>query len=294
MKLSRLFKCVISLFVAAAMCFPAGCNEKADPWVSAVFGGGPFVTGIEESAEILKSSDFNTMIIWSVHVNENGDLVLNDVPVASFGRCIAKKPIREEWAKLKEKGSSIKRVEISIGAWGCADFENIKKLIEKDGTGEDTILYKNFKALIEATGADAVNFDDESCYDVDSAVKFGKMCESMGTKVSLCPYTNKDFWKQVKEGLSDTVDRIYLQCYDGGANNDPDEWAELMGMDVIPGYWCLHGNSGDTAEDVSRKLKESESITGGFMWLYDDMMKLESPNTVADYGTAIKNAKPEK
>ena len=138
------------------MCLFTGCNEKNDPWVSAVFGGGPFVTGIEESAEILKSSDFNTMIIWSVHVNENGDLVLNDVPVASFGRCIAKKPIREEWAKLKEKGSSIKRVEISVGAWGCADFENIKAMCFTafDGGITHFDLANNYGPAAGASGSD--------------------------------------------------------------------------------------------------------------------------------------------
>lgn len=294
MTVAKIFKRALALTLAAALCMGVSCETKpkTDPWVSAVFGGGPFVTGGEEVAEVVKSSGFNTMIIWSVHVNDNGDLVLNDVPVASYGRCIAKKSVKDTWANLKSEGSGIQRVEISIGAWGCADFENIKKLIEKDGTGEDTILYKNFKALIEATGADAVNFDDESCYDVESAVKFGQMCAEMGVKVALCPYTQMDFWKQVKTELGDTVDRVYVQCYDGGAGNDPDDWAQAMGMDVIPGYWCLHGGSGDSAADVSSKLKESDSITGGFMWLYDDMQKLSSPDSPADYAAAINNAKP--
>ncbi len=266
-------------------------------WVSALFGGGPFVTGMAGNKGVLKKSGFNTIIIWSVHVQENGDLVLNDIPVVSGGELkpMVKKVYSKAWADLRKGETSIERIEISIGAWGCADFENIKNLIARDGTGEDTILYKNFKALLEATTADAVNFDDESCYDVNSATKFGKMCADMGAKVTLCPYTNQSFWKSVAKNLGDICDRIYLQCYDGGAGNNPADWTKLFGTKVIPGYWCIHGGSGDSAKSVGNKLKASKNdITGGFIWYFDDLQKLGSPNSTADYAKAINSLAPKE
>ena len=54
-------------------------TEEDDGWVSAVFGGGPFVTGGRAVATRIKQSGFNTMIIWSVHVNGDGTLNLNDI-----------------------------------------------------------------------------------------------------------------------------------------------------------------------------------------------------------------------
>ena len=276
-------------------------TEEDDGWVSAVFGGGPFVTGGRAVATRIKQSGFNTMIIWSVHVNGDGTLNLNDIPVCKNGELIDNNTVKSAvatWATLKEGSSSIKRIELSIGAWGTADFEGIKSFIEKDGDGENTVLYKNFKALIDATGADAVNFDDESCYDVASATTFGKMCDKMGVKVSLCPYTNINYWKSLKNNLGDIVDRIYLQCYSGGSGNTPNtwaNWAKEFDMDIIPGFWCGTGDGRDAALSVSTKLKSNRThITGGFMWLYDELQGLSSPNSTKDYAKAINNAKPAK
>lgn len=259
--------------------------------VSAIFGGGPFVTGGQSVINDLKSSGFNTIMIWSAHPNMDGTLYLNDILVCKDGEYVGKSEWRDQWHSLKTGNTSVTRVEISVGAAGCRDFENIRDLIKKDGTGSNTVLYRNFAALIEATGADAVDFDDESAYDSDSMIKFGKMCVNMGAKVTLCPYTRSSFWKTVKNGLGSSVDRIYLQCYDGGASNNPSTWKSTMGMDVIPGLWCIHNSySGTSASSVKSKMTSwKSSSVGGFIWLYDDLMKLSSPNSTADYANAINS-----
>lgn len=265
--------------------------EAASTAVSAIFGGGPFVTGGQPVMNQLKASGFNTVIIWSVHPHPNGDLYINDVLVCQNGNYVGDPAWATAWQSLKTGTTSVTRVEISIGAWGCSDFENIQALINANGTGSNTILYRNFLALKNATGADAVNFDDESLYNVSSTVQFGQMCASMGMKVTLCPYTSSSFWSSVKSQLGSIVDRVYLQCYDGGAGNSPSSWKSIMGMNVIPGLWCLHnGSQGDSASSVKSKLTNWKSSSeGGFIWLYDDLMKLSSPNSTADYANAINS-----
>lgn len=271
---------------------PRPVREPDPNWVSAIFGGGPFVTGGAAMAETMKQSGYNTIMLWSVHVGEDGDLVFNDIKVCEDGEYVGKPEWSEAWKSLKEGETSITRIELSVGAWGCADFENIQALITRDGMGEDTILYRNFKALIEATGADAVNYDDESCYHVTSAVAFGRMCESMGVKVTLCPYTNMYFWQQVNDKLGDLVDRVYLQCYGGGINNKVADWEAALGKKIIPGYWNIaNAGQGKTAAQVGAALRENkEVVTGGFMWLYDEMRNNDSPNTVKAYASAINLA----
>lgn len=265
-----------------------------DPnWVSAIFGGGPFVTGGPVMVRNMTRSGFNTLMLWSVHVNADGDLSLNDLKVCEDGKYVGEQSWADSWKELKKESSTIKRIELSIGAWSTPDFENIKALIERDGTGEDTILYRNFQALIEVTGADAVNYDDESCYDADSAVMFGKMCETMGVKVTLCPFTNMPFWVNVKNRLGEElVDRVYLQCYDGGAGNVVSEWEDALGMKIIPGYWNItNGTYGKSAEQVGEELAlNKRSITGGFMWYYDEMKSNRPPNATEDYAKAINEA----
>ncbi len=165
--------------------------------------------------------------------------------------------------------------------------------MKRDGTGRDTMLYKNFKALIDAYDADAINYDDETCYDPAILTQFGKMCVDMGVKVTLCPYNNMDMWVQVKKNLGDAVDRIYVQCYDGGAGNrnQLQTWRNAFGMDVIPGLWA--GKSNSFPADLSSYLKQKRrTVTGGFFWLWDEMQHTKSPNAVSDYAEAInKNNK---
>lgn len=265
---------------------------EEDGWVTAVFGGGPFVTGLVGRTGYLdkiRNSGYDTVIVWSVHVHDDGSLWLNDVEVARDGEIVANKRYTETWNQIKGGDSTVNRVELSIGAWGCKDFENIGTLMARDGTGSDTVLYKNFKALIDAYDADAVNFDDESCYDVDILSDFGKMCEDMGVKVTLCPYTMMDMWMKVKENLGDNVDRVYVQCYDGGAGNvsQLSTWKRAFGMDVIPGLWASKTDISTTENFLASNKKY---ITGCFFWLFDEMATMTSPRSFEDYGAVVNAA----
>lgn len=281
---------LLSFCVLLSM-LPMTTFAKEEP-VSAIYGGGPFYQGGQSVMNTLRASGFNTVMLWSIHVQENGDLYLNDIKICSNGSYIGNPAWVNQLTSLKTAPTSVKRIEVSVGAWGCKDFENIRTLINAQGTGTNSILYKNFLALKEATGADAVNYDDESCYDVTSAVTFGKMCAQMGYKITLAPYTRSSFWSSVKQQLGATVDRVYLQCYAGGSGNTPSAWNSSMGTKVIPGLWCLNSSSGgDSATQVNAQLREwKDSISGGFMWLYDDMQNLASPNATADYANAINSA----
>ena len=285
---------------------PVTTEEPEPEFVSAIFGGGPFVTGYRATINKIKDSGFNTYIIWSVHLDEKtGDLIINDVPVVKDG-VFNKQSAKVTWDLLRKECTNITRIELSIDAWGTGDFKKIKKFIEMDpaeggGTGEDSILYKNFKALIEATGAHAINYDDESCYDLNTGIEFGKMCERLGVKVTLCPYTNQNYWVQLYKALGpELCDRVYLQCYAGGAGNKNaiQQWSEALGCDVIPGYWCNNTESPSdsmSASVVQFNLERNiEHVNGGFMWLFDHMQNLPSPNSVKDYGTAIAKAGEKK
>ena len=263
----------------------------------AVFCGGEMYENIVQNASIIKLSGFNTVILWSVHVTTDGDLFLNGAKIITNGEYVGKANWPDEVKKLREQPTSVDRIEFSVGAWGVPDFENIEDLINKEGTGENSILYRNFKKLKEVTGADAINFDDESNYDVISTVKFSQMLTKLGYKITLCPYTQKKFWQlvfnQVRANYPDAIDRIYLQCYDGGASNTPDAWNGLFeGRNVTPGLWCANGpdcGNGLNASSVKSKLNSWKSgIEGAFIWLFEDIQNCKSSGTARDYAKAIR------
>jgi hypothetical protein len=268
---------------------------------SGVFGGGPFYHDADTVMPTMRASGFSTVVLWSIHVHANGDLVLNDVPIFSNGSYIGSDAA---WpgkvATLKNAPTSVTRVEFSVGAGGTADFESIESLIGSQGTGPTSILYKNFSALKAAIPiTDAVNFDDESNYDVATTVAFSVMLGDLGYKVTLCPYTNSTFWTSVfnqtnsqRPGL---VDRVLLQVYAGGANNNPATWSGYFGgLQVEAGLWSRHAincATGDTPSSVRTKMTNwRSSIGGGWMWLLDDMLTCDSQYPLKDYAAAINEA----
>ena len=274
---------------------------------SAIFGGGPFYSGGQTVINDLRNSGFTTVFLWSIHIEDNGDLVYNDIPIVRNGAYIGSDA---DWparlASLKTAPTSVKRVEVSIGAWGVPDFERMAKLANGTaagcgttivcGTGSTSILYRNFQVLKTITGADAVNYDDESHYNVADSTTFGQMLVGLGYKITFAPYTNQSFWKGVKDNLGASVDRIYLQVYDGGAGNNPATWNTAMGMTVMPGLWTKHGSgcsAGDSPAQVQTRMagwKTSAGITGGFLWLYDDILACSAQGTTAQYASAINAA----
>ncbi|MBZ4412529.1 PKD domain-containing protein [Myxococcus faecalis] len=273
---------------------------------SAVYGGGPFYSGGTAVMDDLRASGFTTVILWSFHIEDNGDLVYNDIPVVRNGAYIGDAAWPTRLATLKRAPTSVNRIEVSIGAWSVPDFERMARLVNGTaagcgttlvcGTGSNSILYRNFQVLKTITGADAVNFDDESAYDLAPTTTFGQMLIGLGYKIAFVPYTQQTFWRNLRNNLGSAVDRIYLQVYDGGAGNNPASWNTAMGMTVSPGLWSRHGTncaSGDSPASVQTKMtqwKANAGIPGGFMWLYDDIQRCSAQGTSAQYAAAINTA----
>jgi hypothetical protein len=287
------------LFTALSLVFiGSGLTLAEADKHSVLYSGGPLYSSAATYQDTIRASGFTTIVLWTLHIYGDGDLVLNDKKLIDNGVYVGRSAWPSEVAAFKTGTTSVNRIEISIGSWGVADFETIKSLIAAEGTGPTSSLYKNFLALKNAIPAlDAVSYDDESCYDVGSSVALAVMLKDLGYKnISLCPYTRSSYWKGVYDGVNSqrpgTVDRVYLQCYAGGASNNPGTWnGYFSGLKVSPGLWCY--SNGQTPSQVETKMsawRGSYDIAGGFMWFLDDMIPHLSTYPVAAYGYAINDA----
>ncbi len=264
---------------------------------SAIFGGGPFYSGGDEVIDDLKLSGFSTVILWTIHVGEDGSMNFNDQKIINAnGEYIGDPEWSNRLVSLLETPTSVDRIEVGVGAWGAQSWENIKNRIENEGTGKETKLYKSFLKLMEITGATAINFDDEVTYDVASTVQFSLMLADMGYKIGLCPFDQINYWKLVYEQVNaqkpETIDRVYLQCYAGGYSNKPVNWnRHFENLKVSMGLWCRNGNNcmnGDSPKGIQSKIEnDAENISGGFLWLYDDIQKCAAYGSSSSYARAI-------
>lgn len=244
---------------------------------------------MKSNTTALKTSGFNTLIIFGIGILDNGDIKYysntprsKDVVVASNGAYVGGDALADKVRSFKTgNDTGVNRLEISMNA------QHVRDLMAKPGPGNDTVLYRNFKALKTAWTLDAVNNDDESIYDVSSTVAFAKMLSKVGYKYTIAPYTNTGFWTSIKtqinEGLKEPdllLDRVYLQCYDGGAGNDPGSWQSRLGLKVVPLVWVTNDSKpsqGTTAAQARSRFSDwnkKSALGGGGYWNDYDIEKM--------------------
>lgn len=260
---------------------------------------------MKSNTTALQTSGFNTLIMFGVGILANGDIMYysntpgsKDMLVASGGAYVGGDALAEKVRSFKSgPNTGVDRVEISMNS------QNVRNLMANPGTGPDTPVARNFKALKAAWNLDAVNNDDESIYDVASTVAFGKMLGSIGYKYTIAPYTNARFWISLRAGINNglkeselILDRAYLQCYDGGARNDPVSWQSQLGMKVVPLIWVVNDSKpsfGTTASQARTRFagwQQRNALGGGGYWNDYDIEKMGL--SYREYGDVLKTIFP--
>ena len=252
--------------------------------VSGVYVGGHIRRARPGTITTLRNSGFTYVILFNVHVTSDGTLTTDGDTICYNGNYVfAKKHphYQEDIANLKTEPTSITRVEICIGGWGNDAYTNIRNLVNGSGagygTGTSSILYKNFRALKRAVPEiDAVNNDIEQDYDAESAAKFHIMMYNLGYKTTLAPYTYKSYWTSLNDKIRASkpkaVDRVMIQCYDGGAGNvnQVGSW-NFNGVTERHAGLMYYSNDWSVAKNMEQfqKWKDDGVATGGFVWVYN-------------------------
>ncbi|WP_420130559.1 mannan-binding lectin [Longimicrobium sp.] len=271
----------------------------------------------------LTKGGFTTVLLWSIHVQANGDFYYNDTPMVSGGKLQLGSDFADNVNALVSGGVS--EILLSVGAWGTAsDFVNLQATWDTAGA-------KNLQALCAAFPVTAVDFDYEPQAQYDPTGKLIKPAytpaeaamiidltmkvSSLGVGVTYSPYENIPFWTYCLQqlyqlnGNVQPVQWLNLQCYAGGAGNDPLDWITAVnladagiadsGAFVVPGYWVTGGEGTTCPSDLQSTFQglSGSGITGGFLWNSGDLFQYESANSPScggatypvDYANAIVN-----
>ncbi len=291
---------------ALTLCGPAAFAGPAVAQTGyvGILGAGAVVQHIKKNVHELSKSGFNEVLIWSVEVNSIGDLNLDGgFPLTSAGAYIGNQTypyFPADLAKIKKSGK-VTRFTLSIGSSNYGDFEDIKALVDSQGTGKSSILYKDFVAIKAALPIDAVDFDDENGYDAESTIKFAVMLGKLGYHVTMNPYTNNSYWisvvSQINSQLPGTVDAIHLQTFAGGGGNNPCSGWNFGGVPVYPGLSDQTAappyDTPTAAKAALQKWHTECGITGAWLWIYDQIastrqVKQYALDMIAGVGGAAK------
>jgi hypothetical protein len=285
---------VLAWAMAMGCMAAATCAGAAPLGYVGILGGGPVYKHIPKNIAELKKSGFNELIVWSVEVNSVGDLNLNgEFPLTSAGTYIGNQTHPQFPADLAAiKNGTVTRVTLSVGSSNYGDWEDIMALVNAQGTGPDSILYKDFAAIKAALPVDAIDFDDENGYDAPSTIKFAVMLSSLGYKVTMNPYTNNEYWTStvaaINKQSAGTVDAIHLQTFAGGYGNSPCKGWNFGSVPVYPGISDQSSappylTPAQTQGDVAR-LNMKCGVNGGWIWIFD---QIAGTRDVKKYAHAI-------
>lgn len=235
---------------------------------SRIYAGGAFAFGEQGAVNDFLQAGYSTIIVWSVHINTSGDLILNNTLFVSNGTYAEAAPmdLPARLATLYKAGT---RIIFSVGAGGTTDFATFGKLMNGKVPEKGNPLYDNFKALKDAVVAaggdiDAIDFDNEeivqwpkpnSAEMAQIMTNFGIMLSNIGYKsVTFCPYFTDPAWTTTYQNLQSQlgngfVSAIHLQCYSGGQSSDPQDWGQMIADNkgntlLIPGLATNQADEG--------------------------------------------------
>ncbi|MBQ6433048.1 MAG: hypothetical protein IJJ94_03770 [Bacteroidaceae bacterium] len=256
---------------------PISVNPASHMAWSGIYVGGHIRRERPTTIAKLRESGFTYVLLFNVHVNPDGTLLTDGETICENGQYVFDRTqphYLDDINTLKDENSAIHRIEIVIGGWGNDSYDNIKAILQATpGSLAQTALYRNFRALKQALPIiDGVNNDDEQCYDAATAVRFHAMMYDLGYRTSIAPYTNKTFWQSLVNQLNaqrpGACDRVLIQCYDGGAGNNPANWH----FGDIPLLAGRTNYQTDMATSVSQMQAwhDQANVAGGFVWVYND------------------------
>lgn len=256
---------------------------------------------VQQTISQLQNSGFYTAILGLFHIGRNdneigayqnpGDIYFNNTLVFSDGEFVGYRGYGKDpsWPDLVAsiKGGTVSTVCASIGGGGVFDYTTIAEIYHNNGNSFDkTNLEKNFRTMKTVLpDISIIDMDNEDNWtDVDSFVAFCKMLIDIGFAITFCPYTDKSFWTDSLKALNTSnpgaVKWWNLQCYDGGAPNDPATWASAI-TSAIPGFstdgYILAGDwTNDTPAGVQALMsgfQKESCVGGGFIWTLDNIIE---------------------
>lgn len=255
----------------------------------------------QEQLQQLRKAPLSTVVLWAMHVHADGTFYYNGTPMVRDGKFLTStdpkkgvNPDLEHYLKTLKEQSSVQKFLVSIGPFQT-DFDHI--------IANATAAKANFRCLMEMLPIDGFDFDYEGSYasdQVKNLVRLTILLHELGAMVTYCPYTEREFWLRClaaayeQAGNVQPVSWYNLQCYDGGAGNDPAEWAKAIQMYsqplgiadantfVVPGLWVANTTEksydGKCPKAIAAQFKQwSQTGTrGGFLWKSSDIFENET------------------
>lgn len=294
-------------------------STLSNPNVTMFTSGGPSQLSLYDE---LVASPFNTVVIFSTYILDNGDIVLRNFGTDQTGVLAGSSGVfnptgnkdielfRQKILNLKRPGSTINRVELCFGVGSYWDngnlitdptWQRIKKIYDQRtiNPGPSANLMKNVIACCTSLNLDAICNDDEVQFDADSSLWFARIS---GLPSTICPAGEFPYWLTLVTRANTNqpnplIDVLYLQAWtawDGWDGKWPFKISPNAGVFIAKDY----PDSLITppqAEVILKSWQSQVPLAGGWYYNAADIMTFRpKTGSYADYAKAVLNAIPKK
>lgn len=263
---------------------------------------GNLVTSPAATASDLINSDFDYIVLASMHVSNTGGINFNNTPVTSLGSDVLN--------ALKDIHDSGKKIYASFGGGGLFhghsvsyyDYSDIKALIQAHPPSQNP-FFTNLSNMFSSMYIDGLDHDLEIYSGQSGYQAFLSTIEAMnewlfqnGYESTAAPYQEQDFWTEVLKsavkGGKQQMSFMNIQNAAPGVSNWVSQWqsqATAIGLSNVAAF-CSAGLqvSGTSPSQVEQQFKyiTTQGLYGGWLWNYDN---LDRSFSAMDYSQAIKN-----
>src|SRR3981081_450298 len=124
-------------------------TASAGAATSGIFGGGPFYKSATNNINEIKNSGFTEAIVWNIEVKSNGDLNFNgEFPLCSGGAYIGGQTHPDFASNMAAlETGTVTRITFSVGSSNVGDWQDVKALVDAQGTGSSSLLDWNFQGI---------------------------------------------------------------------------------------------------------------------------------------------------
>jgi hypothetical protein len=268
----------------------------------AAYGEGMMYSSLSQNMSAIQTAGWTSVILGLFHVDASGNIFFNDTEIITNGGYIGSSDWPSQLQQLLHgQGSTITTLLASIGGGGVSDFANVQAIYQNNNNSfSGTALQQNFQTFFSTFPMiTLIDMDVEEAYDSDSFVAFCQMLIQIGFGITFCPYTYMPFWTGSLASLNQSnpgaVKWWNLQCYDGGAGNNPQDWANAItsaipGFDttgfIIPGDWSRNlakpnqnpsswywqGDCPPAVQALMASFAQQSCVGGGFIWTIDQIL----------------------
>ncbi|MEP1488003.1 MAG: hypothetical protein ABJK28_06220 [Algibacter sp.] len=276
----------------------------------------------------IQQAGWTSLMVSLFQVSSTGDISINGNTLISKAKYTGDAAWPQQLSDLKSSGT-IKTLLATFGGWDSA-FQNIQDIYNENNTFKGTQLEANCRAFRKVFPAfDLIDMDVEypNGKPQNAQAAFIAFCEmwiEVGFNITFCPYGDIPFWTNslvaIESKYPGAVKYWNLQCYAGGANNNPEVWAQAIKKALptfnVDGYilasdWSRFWNStanewqGDCPDAVKSLLsqfKGQSCVGGAFIWTIDQIINYKNDERthpdpascgnvgMTDYIQAIKTA----